>query len=162
MEYKIYSLKDPVSLDVVYIGQTRQPLLNRLSGHIADAKDSNKKNWIDNLKANGLLPIIEVIEFTDEENASIREKHWIGYFQALGARLLNENEYNRLCNVDKMKPVIDWLNNHDLIVINRLEKKIGIPQRVLKKVIDEQDGRALPEIYHEPLIKELEKYGLFE
>jgi hypothetical protein len=146
----------------MYIGQTSQGLINRLAGHLSDAKNIKKKEWIDRLKGQNLLPLIELLEVTDEERVSDREKYWIGYYHSLGTTLLNENEYTKLCNVDKMKPVIKWLNKHPLIVINRLEKKVGIPQRVLKKVIDEQDGRALPEVYHEPLINELKKYGLFD
>lgn len=59
-------------------------------------------------------------------------------------------------NIDK---AIKWLQTHDLISINRLEKKIGIPQRVLSKVVKELDGRALPDKYHKDLIAELKKYG---
>jgi len=55
---------------------------------------------------------------------------------------------------------IVWLRAHDLIAINRLEKKCGIPQRVLSKVVTELDGRSLPEKYHSALINELKKYGL--
>lgn len=54
---------------------------------------------------------------------------------------------------------ITWLRGHDLIAINRLEKKVGIPQRVLSKVITGLDGRDLPEKYHDALIAEIKKYG---
>jgi hypothetical protein len=59
----------------------------------------------------------------------------------------------------KIDRAITWLQEHDLISINRLEKKIGIPQRVLSKVVTGLDGRALPDKYHEALIAELKKYG---
>lgn len=59
----------------------------------------------------------------------------------------------------KIDRAIAWLREHDLISINRLEKKIGIPQRVLSKVVTGLDGRALPEKYHDALISELKKYG---
>jgi len=59
----------------------------------------------------------------------------------------------------KIDKAIEWLKTHELISINRLEKKIGIPQRVLSKVITGLDGRALPDKYHGGLIKELKKYG---
>ncbi len=162
MNYIIYCLKDPFTLQVVYVGQTSQTIENRLSGHMAEQRASKKKDWIDSLKANKKTPLISIIENTDSSSASEREKFWINYYYSIGAKLLNENEYNKIVNADRMKPILEWLSNHDLIVINRLEKKVGIPQRVLKKVIDEQDGRALPEVYYEPLIRELEKYGLFD
>lgn len=59
----------------------------------------------------------------------------------------------------KIDKAITWLQSHDLISINRLEKKIGIPQRVLSKVVKELDGRTLPDKYHKDLITELKKYG---
>lgn len=59
----------------------------------------------------------------------------------------------------KIDRAITWLQEHDLISINRLEKKIGIPQRVLSKVVTGLDGRTLPEKYHATLIAELKKYG---
>lgn len=59
----------------------------------------------------------------------------------------------------KIEKAIEWLQTHDLISINRLEKKVGIPQRVLSKVIKQLDGRDLPEKYHDDLIKELKRYG---
>lgn len=59
----------------------------------------------------------------------------------------------------KIDRAIAWLQDHDLISINGLEKKIGIPQRVLSKVVTGLDGRALPEKYHAGLIAELKKYG---
>lgn len=57
---------------------------------------------------------------------------------------------------------IAWLQEHDLIAINRLESKLGIPQRVLSKVVKATDGRQLPEKYHEGLFAELKKYGFKE
>lgn len=60
---------------------------------------------------------------------------------------------------NKIDKAITWLQEHELISINRLEKKIGIPQRVLSKVVKELDGRTLPEKYHKDLITELKKYG---
>lgn len=58
-----------------------------------------------------------------------------------------------------IEKAIKWLRDHDLIAINRLEKKIGIPQRVLSKAITGIDGRSLPEKYHTLLFNELKKYG---
>lgn len=53
--------------------------------------------------------------------------------------------------------VLLWLKEHDLISINRLEKKVGIPQRSLSKAI--AGIRDLPLKYHSDLITELKKYG---
>lgn len=56
-----------------------------------------------------------------------------------------------------MDKLLDWIKDHDLISINRLEERAGIPQRSLHKAI--KGIRPLPEKYVKPLIKELKKYG---
>ena len=65
----------------------------------------------------------------------------------------------RMKNQTKIEKAITWLQEHELISINRLERKIGIPQRVLSKVVTGLDGRGLPDKYHEALIAEIKKYG---
>lgn len=59
--------------------------------------------------------------------------------------------------LDWKDDAIDWVKTHDLISINRLEERVGIPQRVLAKAI--AGSRALPEKYIGPLTVELKKYG---
>lgn len=61
-----------------------------------------------------------------------------------------------------IEKAIAWLQEHDLITINRLEKKVGIPPRQLHKVLSGFEGRKLPEKYHAGLINELKKYGFKE
>jgi chromosome partitioning protein len=56
-----------------------------------------------------------------------------------------------------MEKLLDWLKDHDLLSINRLEERVGIPQRSLHKAI--KGIRPLPEKYEQPLTKELKKYG---
>lgn len=56
-----------------------------------------------------------------------------------------------------MDKLLDWLNDHDLISINRLEERAGIPQRVLSKAL--KGTRPLPEKYCKPLAKILKEYG---
>jgi hypothetical protein len=53
--------------------------------------------------------------------------------------------------------IIEWLRDHDLLSINRIERRVGIPQRVLAKAL--KGDRPLPEKYIRPLIKQLKKYG---
>jgi hypothetical protein len=56
-----------------------------------------------------------------------------------------------------MDKLLDWIREHDLLSINRLELRAGVPQRVLQKAL--QGDRPLPDKYAKPLIKELKKYG---
>jgi len=65
MKVKIYSLTDPTTNLIRYIGRTKNSLKVRLSGHKSKAKSSNPKThkdcWILSLAKKGLSPIIEMI-----------------------------------------------------------------------------------------------------
>lgn len=85
MEYTIYSLKDPNTNELVYIGRTTSNINLRLIGHLKDAYTrkrncSKKSNWIKSLLEQSKIPIIEVIEKTN--NAS-REAELIKKYQPI-------------------------------------------------------------------------------
>lgn len=56
-----------------------------------------------------------------------------------------------------MDKLLDWIKDHDMLSINRLEERAGIPQRVLAKAL--KGDRPLPDKYVKPLEKILKKYG---
>lgn len=56
-----------------------------------------------------------------------------------------------------MDKLLNWLRDHDLFSINRLEERAGIPQRVLSKAL--KGDRPLPDKYVKPLKKILKEYG---
>lgn len=87
-EYKIYSLNDPLSNEIRYIGKTISPLFKRLSSHYNDKNISYKTNWINSLKEKGLKPKINLIEVCYENNWEEREKFWISHYRKI-TRLTN-------------------------------------------------------------------------
>lgn len=84
---KIYSLKHPDTLEIVYVGKTVVKLNRRLANHIANAKgDKHNKqlsNWILNLLSENKRPIIELIEECDESIWESREMFWISQYSNL-------------------------------------------------------------------------------
>jgi group I intron endonuclease len=90
---KIYTLSDPTTLEIRYIGKTVQTLQRRLDGHIMsairDRETSHKCNWIKQLYKNDLFPIIEAIEEIEETNWESIEQYWIAQFKAWNFTLLN-------------------------------------------------------------------------
>jgi hypothetical protein len=80
-QYKIYSLKDPETNEIRYVGKTISPLYKRLSSHYRDKNISYKTHWINSLKEKGVKPIIKIIEICDENNWEEREKYWISYYR---------------------------------------------------------------------------------
>ncbi len=95
--YKVYSLKNPKDMQIVYIGCTGKPLLLRLAGHIQASfketekvKNRKKCEWVQELIKNNTIPVIELIEeFKDRNVAFNREKFFINWYKEKGLPLFN-------------------------------------------------------------------------
>lgn len=103
----IYALRDPTDGRIRYVGQTRQSLNRRLSGHLRRPRDKEPhlpvNRWIARLVAAGLQPKIELLEegihVVDLDEA---ERRHIGQMRAAaGANLLN------IC-VGGRSPLLSW------------------------------------------------------
>ena len=85
-EYKIYTLKDPNTGDIKYVGVTTSTLKGRLNQHIYESRNkklTHKRNWVNSLLKLGLKPIIETIEICTDDNWEERERYWISYYGGL-------------------------------------------------------------------------------
>jgi hypothetical protein len=91
MNIYIYSLKDPVTNEIRYIGQTND-LKRRLNKHITNANllsDSRHiSNWIRSLTMSPIMDIVEVCDYSIRNN---REKYWINYYKSQGYDLCNSS-----------------------------------------------------------------------
>jgi hypothetical protein len=93
--YKIYSLKDPFTQEILYVGITKSELLRRLVGHLheiyyRDRLVKDKQQWIESLLSQGVVPSIELLELTDDKS---REKYWIELYTPKYNIQHNNNEY---------------------------------------------------------------------
>lgn len=79
MNAAIYSLSDPRSGDLRYVGSTKNPLRRRLREHCYAAKSALApvSIWIRELLQQGLVPALGVLEHVSEEFAAARELWWI-------------------------------------------------------------------------------------
>src|SRR4030065_1619897 len=84
----IYTLIDPITLEVRYVGKTEDPE-RRYLGHLhvlnKNRKDynediSHRANWIRKLSKRGTVPIFSIIEEVSIDNWQEREREWIKYF----------------------------------------------------------------------------------
>lgn len=85
-EYKIYSLSDPITNEVRYIGVTQRTLEQRLYQHVWESKTNrgtHKIHWIRTLTNQNLKPIIKLIEVCTDNNWEEREKYWISFYKNL-------------------------------------------------------------------------------
>lgn len=86
----IYALRDPITDDVHYVGQTNH-LHRRLKQHLKETDNSKKTEWIRELKKLGLTPSIKVLEKVPPEEAGPAEKKWIHHYSQYG--LLKNTTY---------------------------------------------------------------------
>lgn len=95
MKIIIYTLTDPITNEVRYIGRTKKEILKyRLIEHLSSSKsnhNSYKKNWIKKLKNLNQIPTIEELETlnTTWEESHLVEKYWIQQFTCWGFKLVN-------------------------------------------------------------------------
>jgi hypothetical protein len=89
-EFFVYSLCDPRTNSVRYIGVTSQPEL-RYEHHVQDTGKSTTLNrkWLRELKEIGIKPIMTIIEECSRSEKCSRERFWIAYYLEQNAELNN-------------------------------------------------------------------------
>lgn len=94
MNGKIYTLADPITNQIRYIGFTSLTLNERMYRHLLDSKRRNNKlySWFKKLTKQQLTPIIEELDNCDQSNWQIIEQYWIAQFKAWQFNLLNSTE----------------------------------------------------------------------
>ena len=93
-QVKIYTLADPNTGLVRYVGKTQRPIKDRKSEHVYFAKRSNKTRthkWVRSLLKKGQRPIFEVIDQCALKDWKIIEQYWISQFKAWGFNLTNHS-----------------------------------------------------------------------
>jgi hypothetical protein len=88
MKHYIYVLKDPDTLNVRYVGETRDTIA-RLRTHVYYYQGTRKCDWVRMLIDADKIPILEIIEETVSELKKERERYWIEYFNNRNCNLLN-------------------------------------------------------------------------
>lgn len=92
MTVTIYSLSDPISGEIRYVGKTARDLERRLNQHLAEKRFAHKRCWIESLLRKGLKPQIEtleIIENSDDKDWQEVERFWIAYLRFIGCSLTN-------------------------------------------------------------------------
>jgi hypothetical protein len=88
----IYTLKDPISNEIRYVGRTNN-LKSRLKRHMSNdhlcESWTSKNKWLLYLKNNNMLPIMEILDIVPKKDVNMWEIYWISQFKSWGFRLLN-------------------------------------------------------------------------
>lgn len=85
----VYGLIDPRNNQLRYVGKTSDPR-GRLYAHKSRKGKSHRANWIQQLKSEGLLPVMIVLEtLSSDVDAYQAEREWISMVRSWGAALCN-------------------------------------------------------------------------
>lgn len=85
----IYSLSDPRTNTIRYVGKTCYPH-RRLRHHCNDPANNHRTNWLRSLTAAGVTPEMDILEeVLPGSSWEIAERFWIAYLRFVGAPLTN-------------------------------------------------------------------------
>ena len=89
----IYALADPRTLEVRYVGKSRNPKA-RLAAHLCSARRKKTHNdcWIGSLLAADLQPLMATIDVADDNTWPWVERFNIALYRSEGARLTNHSD----------------------------------------------------------------------
>jgi hypothetical protein len=90
----IYTLADPRTGEIRYVGKTDRPTSVRLSQHVNDAKrvGTHRSNWVRSLLNAGIRPVLEAVEEVPKSEWEFWEQHWIQQFKGWGFDLVNTHK----------------------------------------------------------------------
>ena len=112
MEFNhIYTLSDPITDEVRYIGQTKKSLDERLRNHLKSKGKTHRHNWINSLIKKGVKPKIELIETVDRDKVSETEIFWISMFKSWGFKLCNLTEGGETSTTTHIVRSKEWCDN---------------------------------------------------
>jgi hypothetical protein len=128
---KIYEIICPISNNPVYIGMTKNTVLNRLNQHLKNPQGTKEKiKWTNNINNLGLIPKINELETLNYFDLDI-EKNWIEKYKKLGFNLFNANGNTK--KEQKISITIQ-LSTEALKILERAAKRQKQPKQV---IIDE-------------------------
>jgi len=141
----IYVLLDPRTNEIRYLGKTNDTK-ERLYGHIYEkGKLGHKYKWIQQLKKNGLKPIIEVLDIVPKEEEEFWEKHYISLLKSWGIRLTNFTDGGN------NPPVVRFFGKDNVFVKNK-----KVREKILA-INNNRKGKTYIELYGEEKADELKK-----
>lgn len=93
MKTFIYTLSDPITLKVRYVGKSNNPK-KRLYDHLSlcYSTHTHKNNWIKSLLENKTKPILDIIDEVNIDDWQFWEKYWIAKLKENGESLTNHTD----------------------------------------------------------------------
>ena len=127
----IYTLSDPFTNEVRYVGQSSNPVA-RYAQHCAAFENSSKNLWIRALKNASAKPVLNLIEQCYQEMALETESKYIVEYANSGCNLFN------IKAIDEWKPANFYLESRVKYQLKKMAFESNINESVLlNNIIDE-------------------------
>ena len=154
----IYILKDPITLEVKYVGKTARKLSTRYAQHKHNWKRTtgklNKLNsWIKSLAKKNLHPFIEIIDEVDDLKWVEAEQGYIKLFKSFGCNLKNATLGGEGACGYKMKESSKIKRNKTLLTSKLWKEKHKKHSEIMK----EKHKEGLTNFGYSHLSKEIKK-----
>lgn len=133
----IYTLANPVTKEIRYIGKTNN-CYQRYRHHLVDSANikSHKRNWILSLKKQGLKPLMEIIDEVPTNEWKFWEEFWISQMKTWGHKLVNHTHGGEGLDSGNQtsfkKGFIPW--NKTVSGYSTSKKGTTIPQDIKNKI----------------------------
>ncbi len=113
---KVYCLRCPKTNAPKYVGRTGD-IMQRKKAHNNKARDINtkKRNWIHELRKEGLKPILEVLIEVNNELGHYWELYYLKLFISQGYKLVNNN-------IDNLGNQTSFVKGHNAIPVVAIDK----------------------------------------
>ena len=161
-EVEIYSLSDPRTCQVKYIGKANDSN-KRLASHIRDSRRRNTPVyiWIRELIECGLKPILQVVNITSELEWPVKETEIISEYRSLGVDLLNVSKGGNQPFCSKEQRAINGRIVANKIHSNEKSKRIWTLKKTLFTTLDTFLNLGEPEMFNRLLNKLQSRPDLF-
>lgn len=150
----IYTLSDPSTMEIRYVGQTNDPKRRFISSSINESSDSYetyKAKWIRKVISNNLLPIMNIIDTCNSIEESNRlERDYVDRFTTEGVKLTNSH----------VNDVTDFSLQTREKISNakkgkKLEEIVGLEKSIeLKAYYSEKTKLNNPNKSNDPIVRE--------
>lgn len=152
----IYTLTDPFTNNIRYIGKTVRSLNQRLSEHIKYSinKSTYKDCWIYNLDCKGIKPVIEELDIVDEKDWQFWEQYWISQVRNWNFSLTNSTNGGESNNSEAVRRAADKkgrkievydINGSFLYLFScpaRVKEKLNLTHSSVQKSLSGRSWRA--------------------
>lgn len=103
---RIYTLSDPRTREIRYVGMTTRTLEVRLAGHLRNCRleKNHRARWVRSLQDAGVIPVITEVDLIPVEQHAEAERQWIAFYRAQGVRLVNATDGGEGMPGFKMSP----------------------------------------------------------